>query len=411
MLNSMPIILQINVTANWGSTGHIANLCNEFASANGWECYEVFGRYQNPSDFRQIKIGNVFHVYEHYLEHLLFDNEGLASRWATHALIKKIRRIHPDIIHLHNIHDHWLNYKILFEYLNQTNIKVIWTFHDFWAITGNCSHFVGANCDKFKTSCISCPYEEGRVLPLLKRTNRNYELKKRLFTANKNLHIVAVSKWVEDNLKQSFLKDKDIRVIYNGVDTNIFKPTEYKDRLVPDNKFVIMSVSSQWKNESKGLPDYIELSKRLKDDEVIVLVGVTEEMKSKLPKGIIGISRTNNQAELAALYSRADVISSFSNAETFGLTIVEGYSCGTPAVVYENTALPALIFEDTGYVVPNRNVEAAYEAMQKIKINGKSYYSEACIKIAHKRYKKEKCYNEYLTLYEELLNDNTHKLN
>lgn len=405
----MPKLLQINVTANWGSTGKIAEFCNHYAARKGWDIYAAYGRYKNPGQSQLVCTSNKWDVYEHYTEHRLLDNEGLASRGCTKQLVEEIKRIQPDIVHLHNIHDHWLNYQILFDYLNKTEIKVVWTFHDFWAITGYCSHFVQADCSQFMTECVDCPYTKGHLLPLVKQTKRNFNLKKQLFTANQNLHIVSVSDWVGENVAKSFLRDKDLRVIHNGVDTEVFRPTSL-NILNSSNflnsvegKFVIMAVSSQWKSGSKGLDDYKAMAGKLKDDEVIVLVGVPEEISKDFPENIIGIQRTNNQQELAALYTRADVVCSFSSAETFGLTIVEGYACGTPAVVYDNTAPPALITPETGFVVENHNYSMAYSAIQQIKLNGKLHHSEASMTLARGKYNKDKCFEKYVELYEELL--------
>ena len=111
----MPKVFQINVTANWGSTGKIAEQIGSCAIQHGWDSYLAYGRMSNPSKNSLIKIGNQLYVYEHYIENKLFDNEGLASRYATVKLINKIKEISPDIIHLHNIHDHYLNYKLLFK--------------------------------------------------------------------------------------------------------------------------------------------------------------------------------------------------------------------------------------------------------------------------------------------------------
>lgn len=410
----MPKLVQINVTSNWGSTGKIAEECNIFAHARGWMTYSAYGRYNNPSESIIIAgPSEQFDVYEHYIENFLLDNEGLASRNSTRKLVKKITELQPDIVHIHNIHDHWLNYKILFEYLNQTNIKVVWTFHDFWAITGHCPHFVQMGCKNFETECHNCPYTKGKLFPLIKRTRRNFLLKKHLFTANKHLTIVPVSEWAEKIVRQSFLKDMKIQVIPNGVDISIFKPTPIECIESHDNKqlieklsakFVIMAVSSQWKNGDKGLDDYKAMSKMLKADEVIVLVGVPNELSKDFPENIIGVCRTNNQQELAALYTRANVICSFSIAETFGLTIIEGYACGTPAIVYDNTALPSLITPETGFVVPNKDYNKAYTAIQKIRSKDKTTFTDACIHLAREKYNKERCFNEYVNLYESLIN-------
>lgn len=409
----MPKLLQINITANWGSTGKIAEQINVCAQQHGWETYMAYGRVCNPSASRLIKVGSKLETYLHYGEQRIRDNEGLCSRGATCKLVKQIEEIRPDIVHLHNIHDHYLNYRILFEYLNQTDIKVVWTFHDFWPVTGHCMHFVSKDCHRYETECHDCPMQ--RVFPktIMDRSRKNYQLKKQLFTACKNLTIVPVSEWVGEMTRKSFLKDKPIRVIHNGIDVNVFKPTmfEYLPNLseqlltfqyLTKGKFVIMSVASQWAFD-KGLEDYKRISTMLKDDEVIVLVGVSDEIKKELPANIIGISRTSNATELAALYTRADVITILSSAETFGLTVVEGYACGTPAVVYDNTAPPSLITSETGYVVENHNYRMAYSAIQQIKLNGKQHYSEACISLAREKYDKDKCYEKYVELYQALL--------
>ncbi|MEE0926511.1 MAG: glycosyltransferase, partial [Bacteroidales bacterium] len=159
----MPKLLQINVTANWGSTGKIAEQIGLKAMEHGWESYIAYGRDSNPSKSKLIKVGCMLNVYEHYLENRLFDNEGLASRIPTKKLIKQIEKLKPDIIHLHNIHDHWLNYKILFEYLNSINTPIVWTQHDCWAFTGGCMHFVHTNCEKWKNECEKCPQKSKSI--------------------------------------------------------------------------------------------------------------------------------------------------------------------------------------------------------------------------------------------------------
>ena len=347
----------------------------------------------------------------HYAESLLFDGEGLASRMPTRNLIEQIARIQPDIVHLHNIHDHWLNYRILFEYLNRTDIKVIWTFHDFWAVTGHCMHFVSCGCDRYVTGCHDCPMQKVYPKSLADRSASNYDLKKNLFSANRHLTVVPVSEWVAENVRKSFLKDKNIVVIPNGIDTTLFKPTsieslsdgKFKETIESlERKFLILSVASQWKFD-KGLEDYIAISKMLKNDEVIVLVGVDGSIIKMLPYNIVGIRRTADVLELAALYTRADVVTVLSSAETFGLTIIEGYACGTPAIVYDNTAPPSLITAETGRVVPDKDHEAVYRAITDIKAKGKVSFSEACIKLARERYDKDVCYGKYVELYDRLM--------
>lgn len=406
-----PRLFQINECLNF-STGNIAQGCVDVAVNNGWECYFAYSAREplTPSKADVIKVGGKLNAYFHYAESFFFDREGLSSRCATKKLIKQIKKISPDIVHLHSLHDHWLNYKLLFEYLNKTEIKVVWTLHDFWPITGHCMHFVTKDCNRWETGCYSCPLQKEYPYSLIDNSKSNWELKRKLFVGNKNLTIVPVSQWVGDVVQRSFLKEKDICVINNGIDLNVFHLAYYRDVLgsrefceSAKDKFIIMAVASEWKT-GKGLEDFLAMSELIKDDELIVLVGVTDDIINRLPSNMIGIKRTSNTQELAAFYSCADVVCSFSSAETFGLTIVEANACGTPVVVYNNTAQPYLVTPGTGYVVADKDYKAAYNAIQEIKRKGKSSYSGYCINLAITKYNKNECFAKYLKLYNSLVN-------
>lgn len=218
------ILLQINVSANWGSTGKIAEGIGLAAMANGWESYIAYGRAMQPSKSNLFKVGRKKDIYLHYAYQRVFDTEGLGSKKATKDLIKFIRELKPNIIHLHNIHDHWVNYEILFEYLNQTDIKVVWTLHDCWPFTGHCYHFQSVGCERWKDGCHNCPLVHEYPNTLLDNSSKNFIRKKRLFTGNKNLTLVGCSKWITEFASQSFFKNHRTKVINNGIDLNTFTP-------------------------------------------------------------------------------------------------------------------------------------------------------------------------------------------
>ena len=103
-----------------GSTGRIAEQIGLVAKDNGWECYLVHGaRHVNPSQLHTIQSVTTIEERIHAIETKIFDNHGLSSCRATRRLIDKIENISPDVIHLHNIHGYFINYKILFEYLKK----------------------------------------------------------------------------------------------------------------------------------------------------------------------------------------------------------------------------------------------------------------------------------------------------
>ena len=224
----MPTLLQINVTCNQGSHGKIAEQIGSLALKNGWRSVIAYSRGNAESESETIKIGNRLNMYWHGFESRIFDNHGLSSRLATKKLVKQILDIHPDIIHLHNIHGYYLNYKILFEFLKEYNHPVVWTLHDCWSITGHCSHFVSANCKRWKTKCFDCPLKSKNYPKsyLFDRSTQNYFDKKAAFSSINNLHIISVSNWLNDIVKESFLNYANLHVIHNGIDISTFKPIE-----------------------------------------------------------------------------------------------------------------------------------------------------------------------------------------
>lgn len=136
----------------------------------------------------------------------------------------------------------------------------------------------------------------------------------------------------------------------------------------------------------------------------IILVGVDEENKKKIPSDIITISRTSSQAELAVLYSLAEIVLNLSYEETFGMTTVEGFACGTPSIGYNKTATPELITPQTGIIINETgNIRSIIEAIESISNNGKEYYTSACRARAVALYNKDDRFNEYIELYKTFI--------
>lgn len=394
----MKKLLQINECLHF-STGKITQQIGEAALSKGWGSWIAYSvrEPRMPSKSSTIKVGNSLNSCIHYAENLLFDREGLSSRLETKKLVNQIRRINPDVIQLHNIHDHWLNYKILFEYLNTTNIKVVWTFHDCWAFTGHCFHFVTKGCDRWKTKCYDCPLQKEYPKSYLDRSRKNYELKKRLFKANSNLTVVACSEWMANLVRQSFLKDKRIEVIHNGIDLDIFKPSKTKPN---DEIFRVLAVSNVW-NKEKGYYDILKLRSLLPSEYEITIVGLTTDQLKQLPQGIKGIQRTQNVEEMVDLYSLADVLINPTYADTFPTINIEALACATPVVTYNTGGSPEIIDEHTGIVVEQGDIEALVDALKYLKDN--PIPSQVCRDRAERFYNKDERFKDYIKLYEELL--------
>lgn len=395
----MPILLQINVTANWGSTGKIAEAIGQAAIKHGWESYIAYGRKMNPSESKLIKVGSKVDNYIHFAYNYLQDMEGRSSDSATKALIHQIAEIKPDIVQLHNIHDHFLNYSILFEYLNHTNIQVVWTFHDCWAFTGHCYHFIQQSCTKWQKECNDCVQKNKFV----DRSRENFLLKKRFFTECKNLTIVPCSDWMSDLVKKSFLKDKRIEIIKNGVDLSVFKQASPSIQSSRHNRpFRIIAVSNVWM-PSKGELDIYKLREILpKNEYEIIMVGLSAKQMKNLPSDIHGIQHTQSVQELVQLYTESDVLINPTYADTFPTVNLEALACGTPVITYKTGGSPEAVDKKTGVIIEQGNVEALANTIYQMRHNPLS--SSDCRLRAENLFNKDKCFEKYMELYEHLIN-------
>jgi glycosyltransferase involved in cell wall biosynthesis len=401
-------VLQINSTVNTGSTGRIAEGIGLKVIENGGESYIAYGRSANISKSNPIKIGNQWDKAIHLVNTRLFDTHGFHSGNATKELIKKIEVIQPDIIHLHNLHGYYLNIEILFKFLKEWNKPVVWTLHDCWSFTGHCCYYERVKCTKWKTECSKCPLL--KLYPqsyLFDNSKSNFHKKKNLFSLPANLHLVTVSNWLEEQVKESFHKHRIVQTIYNGINLEIFKPidiTGLKEKHGFGAKQIILGVANVW-SDGKGLNSFIELSKLLKPEQLIILIGLKKDQVKSLPENIIGIERTNSMTELAEFYNMADVFVNPSIAETFGMVTAEAMACGTPSVVYNSSAMPELITDAVGFIVNPNDYQSLFERINIILAHGKSDYSKSCVERAHLLFEMNKQFEEYISLYNRLLNN------
>ena len=347
--------LFINSVAGFGSTGRIAaEKCRELM-AEGHDCVLAFGRdAANCEDITTVRIGSPLDYKLHAVRCRLLDDHGFGSKAATGRFLDWVKQYDPDVIWLHNIHGYYIHIGLLFDYLRTCGKEIIWTLHDCWAFTGHCAYFDFARCDKWKTGCYSCPQKKAYPASQgLDGSRGNYQKKQALFTGIPNLRLTVPSYWLEKRVKQSFLRDYPVEVIYNAINRDVFKPTpgHFRETHGLEGKIVLLGVASVW-DARKGLQDFVELSGMLDDRYKIVLIGLTQEQISALPESILGLPRTNSMAELVAAYTEADIFLNPSVEETFGMTAMEARACGTEAVVYRDTACEEIVNQFGGIAVP-----------------------------------------------------------
>lgn len=361
--------LFINSVAGFGSTGRLAaDQCRELMKA-GHQCVLAFGRESvNCQDIPTVAIGTPWDYRLHGLRCRLLDDHGFGSRAATRTFLRWVKEYDPDVIWLHNLHGYYIHIGLLFDYLRSCGKTIYWTLHDCWSFTGHCAHFSYVGCDKWKTGCNRCPQKGIYPKSLVRDNSRsNYQMKKALFTGIPNLTIVVPSRWLERRVGESFLKDYPIQVRYNPIDRTVFKPTpsDFRQRHGLECQKILLGVASFW-GDRKGFEDFLVLQPLLPEGYKIVLAGgFAEGQLAQIPPSILHLPRTNSLAELAALYSAADVYVNPSPEETYGMTTLEAICCGTPAVVYLNTGGEEIVEAYGGLAVP-RGPEHLLEAILKL---------------------------------------------
>ena len=332
---------------------------------------------------------------------------GVDSVWSwnnTRKILKALKREKPDIVHLHNLHGFYINYVRLFKFIKKNNIKVVWTLHDCWSFTGHCPHFDFIGCDKWQTECYACPLKNQTYLKswLFDRSKANFRRKEKAFCGVENLTIVTPSEWLAGLVKQSFLKDYPIEVINNGINAENFKiceNTSFKS-IVPVDKKIVLAVASSW-DKRKGLHDVVEISGQLSDEYAVVVVGVSEQQKEQLSKErIITITRTDNQQQLAELYSMASVFINPTYEDSYPTVNIESLCCGCPIVTYNTGGSVETITEETGIIVPKGDVDAMLEA---IKVVGLRDYDRNNVSSKAKAlYSKRSMVDKYIELYTKI---------
>lgn len=400
-------IFQINTTLNSSAPGRIAEEIGKVLLAKGHESYIGYGRRLRPSASWSIKIGSPMDQAIHGLKTRILDLHGFGSSSATARFIEQVKRIDPDIIHLHNIHGYYLNVDVFFSYLKASGKPVVWTLHDCWPFTGHCSHFDFVNCDKWKTQCFSCPNK--MVYPkslFLDNSRNNYLRKREIFNGLDSLTIVTPSDWLNSISKGSFLKDYPVRTINNGIDLGVFQPLDVSNDVLEkygiSGKTIILGVANMW-GKHKGLADFVQLSSMISESERIVLVGLNKKQLKGLPENITGISRTENVHDLAKLYSSADVFVNPTYVDNFPTTNLEALACGTPVITYNTGGSPEAIDDKTGIVVNKGDVSGLYNSIQMIISQGKYQYTLACRNRAEMLYDKNDRYNDYIMLFQEII--------
>ena len=399
-------VLQINLIYKDKSTGRTCLELDRFLNANGIESITAYGHGEKTEN--AFRINNKFEYFFHNIMSRITGLEGFFSFFPTLRLIRFCKKYKPDVVHLRNLHGHFLNFPLFFSYLSKNKITTVLNVHDCWCFTGKCSHYTVIQCEKWKTACHHCPkkreYPQSLFFDLSKKM---HNLKKKWFGNIPNLAVISNSKWTASQVAQSFLKNRKQYVVYNWIDLDTFRYTSsdiLRKYNVDDDRFKIICVSASWTKGSPRYNDMLKLADSIDDDKVMILVGQSEEEIKH--KRIVYIPFVSNTRDLAKLYSAADCYVHLSLEDTFGKVIAEAQSCGTPAIVYASTGCKEIVNDGvTGYVVEPGNVEKIVEKIYVIQSKGRDHYSYNCRKWTENNFEMKKNCQQIVSIYSEILRD------
>lgn len=404
-------VLQINSVCDFGSTGRTTRELADYLEQQGHECYVAYG-YGITTFHNSMKIGgkleNLFH---NVFYTRLLGLHGYGTQCGTRKLIKWMGEIKPDIIHLRNLHANYLCFPMLFEYIVTRQMPVVFTLHDCFNFTGKCSHYTARKCYKWKTECHHCPIFRNCTAPSLFFDNsRKLFLKKKSYCEKmKHLNVVAVSKWLAEEVRQSamFATAENIQHIYNWIDYEKFhrasageiEAFREKYKLSRGCRYII-SVSQGWDNKAPRYKDAIRLAKKLPSDYRLILVGRVAR-GSIIEEPLIHIPYISGNMELSAAYSMAEAYVHLSVEDTFGKVIAEAMSCGTVPITFDSTACGE-IPGPYGVVVAPHDVDAIVKALPDLP--KRQELSSEMIRYVHDNYDYHTNAQQYVDLYKKILN-------
>lgn len=360
----------INSVVDYGSTGKIVrDLANQLKK-QGNTVRIAYGRHDAKSSTDTLNLSTRPGFLLHYLLSRLFGRHGLHSTQKTKILIEDIKKFNPDTIHIHNVHGYYLNVPLLLKELKSMNVKIIWTLHDAWLISGSSAYFDYHGCKTWDMGCVECnSTKDYPRADLIKRQKKNFEWKKKSLTGFQNLTFITPSIWLMNLISSSFLNTYPCTVVNNGIDTTIFKQriNEGLTKRYQDKK-VLLGVASIWERR-KGLQDFIQLNEMISKDYNIILIGLSKKQIKELPETIIGVERTSDAKELAQYYSMAHAYLNPTYEDNYPTTNLEALSCNTPVIAYDTGGNKEVQGIE---IVKQGDVKEMLSAIQKLPENKKT---------------------------------------
>ncbi len=396
-------VLQVNSVYGSGSTGIIVRDIQRCCLESGIEGFVSYSLVKKEVKVQNgYKIGNVFSNKIHALLCRIGGQQGYFSHISTWKLLRYISELKPDIVHLHNLHNNYINLPMLLRYLAKHDVATVLTLHDCWFFTGGCSHFTSTGCFRWKLECGHCPrrYEDFPAY-LFDTSSRQLADRKLMFQSIPNLTVVGASNWIVQQAKQNIFANRKCLAIHNGTDTEFFKPTtsDFCSQYNLLGKYVIVSLAAKWYlSINKSTINY--LTKNVPNDVVFVLIG-DSQIKEQQEK-VIHLGFIHDRKQLRDIFSAADLFVNLTREDTLPTVNLEVQACGTPIVAYDNTGVAETIASNAGFTAKDGDYKTLTDNILICREKGKQFFSENCRRFVCNNFDRKKNYKQYINLYQQI---------
>lgn len=392
-------ILQIGTNDISGGAAMVSWQLKDKLESSGWET----AMYVCQKESQEKNVHVIKRKLPKYSHYLLANDVDL---FFTGSILKTKQFKKADVVHFHNLHGWYFSLSTM---QKMSKIKpIVWTLHDEWAITPHCAHSFG---DNLKNGFFQCP--KMNIYPKLYWPNQKYLMwRKRNIYKNSDFSIVTPSKWLFNRVKKSVLADKDIRLIYNGIDTKIFvkkdKEQVRKELNLPiDKKIVIFLADGGVSNPFKGGNYFLRIVDEFAQKKNILFLCIGGQEQNNNWKKIKFVSKIFSREIMANYYSVGDVFLMTSLAENFPLTILEAMSCGLPVVSFDVGGVKeAVQHKKNGYLAKYKDEKDLINGLEFVlSLNNKDYEdkSEECRMRVKNNFDADIMVGQYLKLYDELI--------
>lgn len=394
-------VLLIDVNCKDSSTGRIVYDLYTNINASGDVAAVCYGRGKKIVEPNIFKFGLDWETWLHAMLTRVTGYTGCFSYFSTRRLLRFIKDFRPDVVHIHELHAYFVNIKPLLTYLKREGIRTVFTLHCEFMYTGKCGHAM--ECEQWKTLCTKCPRVRAYPSSLVfDRTKEMFLQKKKLYDDFDNMMITAPSAWLMDRAKMSILGDKPGVVIPNGIDTDVFRPSDSSELrallgIASDEK-VVLALAPHVMSDSKGGKHVVEIAEELRNEKIRFIMVGADDPTVLVPENVILKGAIYDKALLAQYYSLADLFVICSSRENFPTTCLEAQCCGTPVYGYDAGGTRETLLGDADVLVEYGNtLELAG------KIRTAPYKTEESVlslreKAVH-AYGKEQMFARYQALY------------